>query len=129
VSVLGLSSSRAGQPTLDNAIISRLATRPAPIAFSISTGVAATAQNGALDAALAQITGAIISDTVTVAPDFHVTVSDGSGSLLVILDGNINFPRTAFGPGRSMNARGVLVPNGVGGWSFKPRGLGDVVLN
>jgi len=58
-----------------------------------------------------------------------VIVSDGTGNLTVLLDGNINFPRTSFRPGRSMNARGVLVPDGVGGWVFKPRDLGDVVLN
>jgi hypothetical protein len=129
VSVLGFTSTRAGQPTLDQAAIARFATRPPPIPLPVGTGIAATAQNGALDAALVQITGAIISDTLTVAPDFRVRVSDGTGTLDVILDGNLNFPRTLFAPGRSMNARGVLVPNGVGGWSFKPRELGDVTLN
>jgi hypothetical protein len=129
VSVLGITSSRAGQPTLDLASIARFGTRPAPIPLPVGTGPAATASNGIWDAALVQITGAIISDTVTVAPDFQVTVSDGTGSLEVLLDGNLNFPRTSFRPGRSMNARGVLVPNGVGGWVFKPRELGDVTLN
>jgi hypothetical protein len=28
-----------------------------------------------------------------------------------------------------MQAVGVLVPDGVGGWVIKPRQLGDVVLN
>jgi len=129
VSVLGVISSRAGQPTLDLATISRFGTRPAPIALAVATGTAANASNGILDAALVRITGALISDTVTVAPDFKVTVSDGTGSLEILLDGNLPFPRTAFKPGRSMNAAGVLVPNGVGGWVFKPRDLGDVTLN
>ena len=129
VSVLGVTSSRAGQPTLDQALLALFFQRPPPVAVSVGTGTAATAQGGLLDAALVQITGAVISDTSTVAPDFRVTVSDGSGSLDVILDGNINFPRTQFRPGRSMQARGVLVPNGVGGWDFKPRALGDVTLN
>lgn len=129
VSVLGITSSRAGQPTLDQSIIARFATRPAPIPLPVSTGTAATASNGALDAALVQITGAIISDTATIAPDFRVVVSDGTGSLSMILDARHNFPRNVFAPGRSLNARGVLVPDGVGGWVFKPRGLGDVTLN
>lgn len=130
VSVLGRTSSRAGQPTLDLAVVSRFGTRPAPIPLPLSTGVAANAQNGALDAALIQITGAVISDTVTVAPDFKVTLSDGTGSLEMILDGNINFPRSQFRPGRIVTiGRGVLVPNGVGGWFFKPRDLGDIALN
>lgn len=129
VSVLGVTGSRAGQPTLDLSVISRFGTRPPPIPLPLGTGIAANAQNGALDAGLVQITGAVISDTVTVAPDFKVTVSDGTGSLEMILDGNLPFPRTQFRPGRSMSATGVLVPNGVGGWYFKPRQLGDVGLN
>jgi hypothetical protein len=129
VSVLGLTWSRAGQPTLDLASVSRFGTRPPPIPLPVATGNASSAANGTLDAALVQITGAIISDTVTVAPDFTVTVSDGTGSLEMLLDGNIPFPRTQFRPGRSLNARGVLVPNGVGGWVFKPRELGDITLN
>ena len=129
VSVLGVTSSRAGQPTLDNATISRFDTRPAPIPLPVSTGTAATASNGVLDAALVRLTSAIISDTATVSPDFRVTISDGTGSLRMILDANIPFPRAAFAPGRSMQAVGVLVPDGIGGWVIKPRGLGDIVLN
>ena len=55
--------------------------------------------------------------------------SGGTGSLQMILDANLAFPRAAFAPGRSMQAVGVLVPNGIGGWVIKPRALGDVVLN
>jgi hypothetical protein len=130
VSVLGIISSRAGQPTLDLASISRFATRPAPIALPIGTGPAASASNGVLDAALVQITGAIISDTLTVAPDFRVTVSDGTGTLDIIMDGNLPpVSRSVFAPGRSMSAKGVLVPTGLGGWVLKPRELSDVNLN
>lgn len=129
VSVLGLTSSRAGQPTLDQAVISKFGARPSPIPLPVGTGTAASASAGSLDASLVQITGALISDTATIAPDFKVVVSDGTGSLDMILDGNLPFPRSAFRPGRSLNARGVLVPNGVGGWVFKPRDLGDVVIN
>lgn len=129
VSVLGLTSSRSGQPTLDKASIARFATRPAPIPLPVSTGTAASASNGALDAQLVLITGAQISDSATIAPDFRVLVSDGTGTLTMLLDANISFPRTQFCPGRTLNATGVLVPDGVGGWMFKPRQLGDVTLN
>jgi hypothetical protein len=129
VSVLGVTASRGGQPTLDNAAISRFNTRPEPIPLPVSTGTASTASNGTLDAALIRLTGATISDTATVSPDFRVTITDGTGSLQMILDANLPFPRTAFTPGRSMQAVGVLVPDGVGGWVIKPRQLGDVVLN
>ena len=129
VSVIGLTSTRLGLPTLDNASIARFGVRPAPIPISINTGQAATASNGSLDAALVQLTGAIISDTSTVAPDFRVEASDGSGTVVIILDGGINFIRSNFRPLRSMNLRGVLVPDGQGKWQVKPRDLGDVTFN
>ena len=87
------------------------------------------ASGGVLDAALVQVIGAIISDTATVAPDFRVTASDGSGPVQLILDANLPFSRTAFRPGRSMNVKGVLVPDGQGGWNLKPRDIGDVSFN
>jgi hypothetical protein len=129
VSVLGLTSTRTGQPTLDNAIISRFGARPAPIPLPVATITAATANNGILDAGLVLITGALISDTSTVAPDFRVVASDGTGDLTIILDGNIPFVRSSFRPGRSMNVRGVLVPDGSGAWQLKPRDTADVGFN
>ena len=128
VSVLGVSSSRAGQPTLDNAVISRFGQRPAPIPLPLSTVTAANASGGTLDAGLVVITGAIISDTATVAPDYKVVGTDGSGPITVILDGNISFNRADFRPGRAMNVRGVLVPNGLGGWVLKPRDPSDATV-
>jgi hypothetical protein len=129
VSVLGVTSTRAGQPTLDNAAVARFALRPPPIPLAVSTATAATASGGVLDAGLVQITGATVSDSLTVAPDFKVTVSDASGNLVIILDGNIPFARGNFRPGRSINVKGVLVPDGVGSWTLKPREVGDVVFN
>jgi hypothetical protein len=125
VSVLGLTSSRSGQPTLDNAVISRFGARPAPIPLPVSTATAANASNGLLDAGLVIITGAAIIDSATVAPDFKVTGNDGSGPVTVLLDGNINFNRSLFRAGHSMNVRGVLVPDGQGGWMLKPRDVAD----
>ncbi len=128
VSALGYTSSRLGQPTLDQAIISRFGTRPPPLPSIIGSGTAATASGGTLDAALVQVVSAIISDTVTVTPDFKVVASDGSGSFTVILDANINFVRSIFRLGRPMSVRGVLVPDGQGGWSLKPREVADAVV-
>jgi len=128
VSVIGLTSTRTGQPTLDQSVITRFATRPPPVPVQVNTATAATAANGVLDANLVNVTGATISDTSTVAPDFKVTVSDGSGSVVILLDGNLPFVRSAFRPARSLNARGVLVPDGAGRWSIKPRDPNDVVL-
>ena len=128
VTVLGIVSSRDGQPTLDLALITRFNTRPAPVPLQVSTATAATAAIGALDANLVQITSAAISDTATDTPDFRVTVSDGSGSVVVLLDAGINFVRSNFRPGRTVNAVGVLVPTAAGAWVLKPRALGDVVV-
>jgi hypothetical protein len=80
-----------------------------------------------LDAALVLVTGAVITDTATVAPDFRLTVNDGAGPLTVLLDSQGGFTRSLFAPGRSMIFRGVLVPTGTGAWQLKPRGIGDIV--
>ena len=129
VSVLGTASSRDGQPTLDAAIVSRFGNRPPPVPFFITTAVAATANAGALDAALIQVNSAVVSDSATIAPDFRVIASDNSGPVKIILDANLPFARTQFRPGRSINVTGVLVPDGVGGWNLKPRSTGDVSFN
>lgn len=129
VTVIGTVSSRGGQPTADLARIARLAVRPPPVPIPLSSGSAATADLGRLDAALVQITSATISDTATIAPDFKLTVSDGTGSLDVTLDATLNVPKSAFRPGRSLSIRGVLVPNGAGAWTVKPRDQSDIVLN
>ena len=129
VSVLGLTSTRAGQPTLDNARIARFATRPPPIPLPVSTSTAASASGGTLDAGLVVITSGIISDTASIAPDFRITASDGSGPIQIIIDGNLQIPKSVFKPGFSITARGVLVPTGFGSWTLKPRSGGDIVIN
>jgi hypothetical protein len=127
VTVLGTVSTRAGQPTLDQAIISLLGTRPSPIPVSLLTSVAAGASGGVLDAGLVQLT-AIITDTLTVAPDFHVTGNDGSGPIIIVLDPIGGFFRGAFLPGKTMSIRGVLVPDGAGQWRLKPRSPADAIV-
>lgn len=129
VSVLGTASVRSGQPTLDLALVAKFGVRPPPVPFFLSTAAAATANGGALDAALVNVSGAIVSDTVTVAPDFKVTASDGTGSVVIILDATIGFVRAGFRPLRSLTVTGVLVPDGLGGWHLKPRTTGDVNFN
>lgn len=128
VTVLGTVSSRAGQPTLDQAIITLVGTRPAPVPFFITTAVAALASGGTLDAALVQVTGAIISDPAAVPPDFRVVGNDGSGPLTVLLDSFGGFNTSNFQPGKSMTVRGVLVPTGTGQWQLKPRNSSDATV-
>lgn len=128
VVVRGIMGQENGQPVLTSARLLRVALRPAPVPTSITSGEAATAQNGALDAAFVNLTSVVISDTATVAPDFRVVASDGSGAITILLDSNIGFARTSFRPDRSMNIRGVLVPSGLGSWILKPRAVGDVTF-
>jgi hypothetical protein len=128
VVVRGIVGQANGQPILSSARIIRVATRPGPIPVPVTTGVAASAQNGALDAALVNLTSITISDSMTTAPDFRVVASDGSGALTIVLDSNIPFNRLAFAPGRIMNILGVLVPSGTGNWVLKPRVPGDVTF-
>jgi hypothetical protein len=128
VVVRGIVGQANGQPILSSARLIRVATRPAPIPTPVTSGIAASAQNGALDAALVNLTSITITDSMTTAPNFQVVASDGSGALTIVLDSNIPFNRLAFGPGRIMNIRGVLVPSGLGSWVLKPRVPGDVTF-
>lgn len=129
VAVLGFTSLRAGQPTLDQALIGRVAFRPAPVPLTVTTSVAASANTGAMDAALVQVAEATIVSTETIGADFKVVVNDGSGPLVMILDGRHAFPRAEFETGGTLGARGVLVPDGLGSWVLKPRNVLDVTLN
>lgn len=128
VTVLGTVSSRGGQPTLDQAVISVFGGRPAPVPISVSSAVAATAQGGALDAGLVLVSNMVISESAAQAPDYRVVASDGSGALTIIIDGNITINPVAFLVGRTITVRGVLVPDGLGGWRLKPRDGGDITL-
>lgn len=128
VVVRGTLGQSNGQPVLTSGTLIRVATRPAPVGKAVSSGTAATAQNGALDADLVLVTSVTVSDTVSQGADFKVTASDGSGALVIILDSNIGFTRTQFRPTRVLSVRGVLVPDGLGGWVLKPRGTGDVTF-
>lgn len=128
VTVLGTVSSRAGQPTLDQAVISVFGGRPAPVPVALSSAVAATAQGGVFDAGLVLVSNMVISESAPQAPDYRLVASDGSGSLTIIIDGNININPGAFTVGRAMTVRGVLVPDGLGGWRLKPREIGDITL-
>lgn len=127
VAALGTVRVRDGQPVLDDVrLVTFFRGAAPPVPLPLGTATAASADGGRLDAAFVLITGAAIADTATVAPDFRVNVSDGTGQLEVLLDGNIAFNRAAFNPGRTVNARGVLVPAGQGRWRLKPRSTADV---
>ena len=129
VRVSGTVSSRAGQPVLENALIIVFQIGlPAPVATPLSTLLAGNADTTAQDAALVELTGAIITDTSTVGADYHVTVDDGTLPVIMVLDGDSNFLRAQFDIGKSVTGKGLLVPTGTGTWIFKPRIQGDVTI-
>lgn len=128
VRLQGTVASRDGRPVLDDVTVIVLnINRPIPPAELVTTGVAASADGGRLDAALAVVRNVAIADTTTGAAGFALALNDGSGALTVLLDKDIVFDRTGLDPGASIDATGVLVPDGGGAWRLKPRGSGDLV--
>jgi hypothetical protein len=94
----------------------------------VSTQVAASAQGGARDAGQVAVSGTV-SAIGTSGVDFVLTISDGSGSLAVVLDRDV-FQSNPYSVGNQIRARGVLIPNAGGtAWELKPRALGEVALN
>jgi hypothetical protein len=129
VRVLGTVSVRSGQPVLDDAVITvfRLAFSSPP-GIPLSTLLAANADTAAQDAALIRVTGATIVDTATVGNDFQVGIDDGSGRVVMLLDGDGSFQEALFIPGATITGDGLLVPTGAGAWVIKPRGQSDVTI-
>ena len=79
--------------------------------------------------ALAKLVNVEITDTLTVDGDFQLTVDDGSGPAVVLLDSDVPFTGVdAYVPGVSIDATGVLVPAAPGQWSLKPRSDADLVV-
>ena len=78
------------------------------------------------------MTGATISDTAVVRGNFTLTVSDGSGNLVVLLDylADPAFQGPSlpglFVPGNSFDLIGVLQPVSPGVWRLKPRSAADL---
>lgn len=130
VRVLGTVAARAGQPVLDSGRVTAFLAGPAPTPVAQTTLQASTAQSGTHDAALVQLTNAVIqTDTSTVNGDYTFSVNDGSGPVKVVLDQDVTFPLGQYIPGKTLTGRGVLVPTGTGTWVFKPRANSDVVLS
>ncbi len=129
VRVLGTVAVRNGQPVLDSARIVLL--RPgttAPAADTVTTAEAAAALAGARDADLVRIQASSVTDSATTGADYTVTVDDGSGPLVVVLDSVQGIPSTAVVPGDSLRVNGVLVPTGTGSWRLKPRVQADLTV-
>lgn len=127
IKVKAVTSSRASEPTLDAGTTTPLGIGLFPAAVGLTTAAAATAVGGARDAELVQVLNATVSDTATVLGGFQLTVSDGSGDLVVLLDQRIGFTLPGqYIPTNRFNIVGVLVPTGTGTWTLKPRSAADL---
>lgn len=129
VRVLGTVAVRNGQPVLDAAeIVLLIPGINAAIVDTITTAAAATAQGGALDADLVRIQAAGVTDSASVGGDYTITVDDGSGPVIVVVDSVLALNPTAVVPGDSLRVNGVLVPTGTGSWVLKPRITSDLTV-
>jgi hypothetical protein len=131
VLVLGTTAQQAGQGVLSGGLFLTYGPGLAPLPQVVTVADAINANGGALDAALVQLTGIVIRDTVSSGPDFIVKVADPATpavTVTVLIDQLLGAPRSLFPPGRTGTLRGVLVPQGDGTWVLKPRGPLDIIL-
>lgn len=131
----GRVASRLGQAVLDDVTAFIISPTLVPGASSITTLAGTTAgAAGALDAALVGLLDVLVTDTATVASHLQLTVDDGSGPLVVILDraADVGFrpplPPNLYVPGNRFDLFGILVPTGTGSWRLKPRSALDLTL-
>ncbi len=124
---------RLGQRVLDDVTpfvvgTTFIPTSPVLTTLQVEQGGAA----GTLDAALVRLVDVPVTDTATVLGNMQLTVDDGSGAAIVILDraADIGFqqplPPGLFIPGNRFDIAGVLVPTGAGTWRLKPRSALDL---
>jgi hypothetical protein len=125
---------RLGQRVLDDVSVFVVGPSFVPTAPSLTTVLAATGGTaGALDAALVRIADALVTDTATVSGNFQMTVTDGSGALVVILDRAADatfrapLPLNLYVPTNRFDVVGILVPTGAGTWRLKPRSSLDLL--
>lgn len=130
VRFLGRTQRRNGQPTLDRVTPFILAVSELPPPVDVTTAGAASADEGRLDAQLVQAFDATVTDTMTVDDDYHFTVDDGSGPLLVVVKETTNIDTAPILPDSIVDElRGVLVPaDDMSSWVLRPRFRSDIEM-
>jgi uncharacterized repeat protein (TIGR01451 family) len=135
--MLGRTGIDNGQPVLTSVtpyVLQRGLALPPPV--ETTTGAAATANSGVLDAALVRIRAAEISDTST-APngDFHFWADDGTDSVEVVFKWFRGISTMGIRPDTVVQitqATGLLTPydDGTGDvrWRLLPRATSEIVL-
>lgn len=124
---------RAGQRVLDDVTVAVVSPTFIPTAPLLTTAQASSGGPfGSLDAALVRLANVLVSDTATVAGDLRLTVSDGTGPVVVVLDRTADpgfrppLPAGLYVPGNRFDLTGILVPTGTGNWRLKPRSSLDL---
>ena len=126
VQFVGTLSLSAGQPLITSVSSTNFGVSANPLTPQIiTTGEAAEARGGELDAALVKVFGARIDAITTVGSDTHVTVDDGTGPVTVILDRDTGISSSGYSTGESIDVQGVLAASGTR-WMLKPRSSSDV---
>ncbi|HEX6135406.1 MAG TPA: carboxypeptidase-like regulatory domain-containing protein [Longimicrobiales bacterium] len=106
------------------------AARGLPPIDLVTTGEAATADGGTRADGQVRVAGAAVIDTARVAGDLLLTVDDGSGPLVVVLDRSIQFDPAQYVPGATFDGAGVLAPAPTGSaWRLKPRERNEVTIS
>lgn len=129
--VMGTLQMSSGQVALNVRSVTVLGqgTQPAPV--TLSTAVAATADDGRYDAALVRVVEASITEVPerSSGEAFRMIVDDGSGPLDVAIMPSTGIPTTNLVVGRRVTLVGVLVGKSGGGWELKPRVRSDVTVH
>jgi hypothetical protein len=126
IRLVGVMGTRDGQPVLSNVSATVVRTGVGlPLPDSIATARARTADQGVRDAGVVRVVGTITGSQGLPTGDGLFTINDGSGTVEVLYDGNINFPPGSYVPGALLDVTGVLVPTGTGTWRVHPRSGAD----
>lgn len=137
VRFLGRTAVDNGRPALSDVRSLVLVSSAAVVTpVDVSTAVAATAQDTALDAALVRVQAAEISDTMTTAGgNFHFWLDDGSDSVEVVVRDFLGVDHSAIRTDTTVRVArltGLLSPVEDGGgaitWRILPRSGSDILL-
>ena len=137
VRLLGTTSLQAGRRVIKDVLVFPVETGvESPDPVTTTTGTAATADAGTLDADLVRVSDAVIQDTLRSSFNEVVfRVDDGSGPLDIVLDQNLPTFFLDFPPdsvlGVPLDATGILVPPASGArgtWVLKPRRNPDLLV-
>ncbi len=118
-----------GQRVLQSPAIFIAGTSNFLVPAAVSTASVASGFGGRRDAQLVSIAGAVVSATSATAEGLELTVSDGSGDLVILVDTDTGIDTTGLVVAADLDVVGVLVPVGGNVWRLQPRSDSDIVIN